>query len=123
VPRDAAQAAGAGGRLTSRRGRPPRDGSPVARVGDVLTRVLGRLGLAADLDRWRVVNEWDAIVGAALAQHARAVRVEGDVLVVEADSSAALYHVKHFEKQMLANVQAHLRVGTIRNLRFEVRNA
>jgi len=109
--------------LTSRRGRPRRDGSSVARVGDVLTRVLGRLGLAADLDRWRVVNEWDSVVGASLAQHARAVRVEGDVLVIEADSSAALYHVKHYEKQMLANVQAHLRVGTIRNLRFEVRNA
>ena len=121
MPRDAAAAAGAGGSLTPRRGRPRRDGA-IARVGDVLPRVLGRLGLAADLDRWRMVNEWDAIVGAPLAQHARAVRVEGEVLVVEADSSAALFHVKHFETQMLANVQAHLRVGTIRNLRFEVRN-
>lgn len=120
MPRDAAQAAGAGGSLTPGRGRSP---GTAARVGDVLPRVLGRLGLAEDLDRWRMVNEWDAIVGAPLAQHARAVRVEGDTLVVEADSSAALYHVKHFEKQMLANVQAHLRVGTIRNLRFEVRNA
>ena len=121
MPRDAPASAGAGGRLTPRRGRPRRAGA-AARVGDVLSRVLGRLGLAEDLDRWRVVNEWSAVVGPPLAQHARAVRVEGDVLVVEADNSAALYHVKHFEKQMLANVQAHLRVGTIRTLRFEVRN-
>ena len=106
--------------MTQRRGRRGAGGPP-ARVGQALPRVLARLGLAEPLERWRAVNEWETIVGEPLARHARAVRVEDDVLVVEADSSAALYHVKHFEKQMLAHVRAHLRVGSIRALRFEVR--
>ena len=87
----------------------------------MLPRLLSRLDLAEDLDRWRVVNDWDTLVGSALARYAKAVRVEGDVLVVEADSSTALFHVKHFEKDLLARVQAHLRTGTIRSLRFDVR--
>ena len=92
-----------------------------ASVGDVLPRLLSRLGLAENLDRWRVVLDWDELVGPALARYAKAVRVEGDVLVVEAESSTALFHVKHFEKDLLARVQAHLRTGTIGALRFDVR--
>jgi predicted nucleic acid-binding Zn ribbon protein len=107
--------------LTARRGR--RKGGAATSVGDALSRVLTRLGLAEDLDRWRVVNDWDAIVGPSLARYARAVRVDGDVLVVEAESSPALFHVKHFEKDLLARVQGHLRVGTIRTLRFDVRRS
>ena len=107
--------------MTPRRGR--RAGGVATRVGDVLPRVLSRLGLAEDLDRWRAVNDWDVLVGSSLARYARAVRVEGDVLVVEAESSAALFHVKHFERDLLARVQAHLRVGTIKSLRFDVRRS
>ncbi len=107
--------------MTARRGR--RAGGVATRVGDVLPRVLARLGLAEDLDRWRAVVDWDALVGPSLARYTRAVRVEGDVLVVEAESSTALFHVKHFEKDLLARVQAHLRVGAIRSLRFDVRRS
>jgi predicted nucleic acid-binding Zn ribbon protein len=107
--------------VTARRRR--RAGGVAARVGDVLPRVLSRLGLAEDLDRWRAVVDWDRLVGPSLGRYAKAVRVEGDVLVVEAESSTALFHVKHFEKDLLARVQSHLRVGTIRSLRFDVRRS
>jgi len=122
VPDHAAPPPRTGDGLTARRGRGRRGGAARS-VGDVLPRVLARLGLAEDLDRWRVVDEWDAIVGPALARYARAVRVDGDVLVVEAESSPALFHVKHYEKDLLARVQGHLRVATIRTLRFDVRKS
>ena len=106
--------------MTARRRRA--GGVPTS-VGDVLPRVLARLGLAEDLERWRAVLDWDAIVGPSLARYAKAVRVEGDVLVVEAVSSTALFHVKHFENDLLAQVRSHLGAGAIRSLRFDVRRS
>jgi predicted nucleic acid-binding Zn ribbon protein len=105
--------------VSGRRGR--RSGGRAAPVGAVLPRVLARLGLAEDLDRWRAVNDWSAIAGDGLARYTHAVRVEGDVLVVEADNSSVLYEISHRKKDLLDRVRAHLTVGRIADVRFVLR--
>jgi len=103
--------------LTARRDR-RRGGSVAASVGDVLPRVLARLGLAEGLERWRAVNEWPAIVGPTLARYTQAVRVDGDVLVVEAEGSSVLYEMSHRKQDLLARVHEHLAGGKIADVRF-----
>ena len=67
----------------ARRRRPP------TRIGELIPEAASRLGLADELRRGRAIATFDAIVAElAPAAHGacRAVRVDGDALLVEADA-------------------------------------
>ena len=62
---------------------------PMARIGDLMPQTAARLGLEDELRRARFLATFDAIVAErAPAAHGacRAVKVEGETLVVEADA-------------------------------------
>jgi hypothetical protein len=62
---------------------------PMTRIGDLLPDAARRLGLEEELRRSRAIATFDAIVAERVpAAHGvcRAVRVDGDTLVVEADA-------------------------------------
>ncbi len=62
---------------------------PMSRIGDLMPRAAAKLGLADELRRARFLATFDAIIAElAPAAHGacRAVRVEGETLVVEADA-------------------------------------
>jgi hypothetical protein len=68
---------------------PRRRRRPMSRIGDLIPRAAARLGLEDELRRARFVATFDAIVAErAPAAHGacRALRVEGETLVVEADA-------------------------------------
>ena len=61
----------------------------MSRIGDLMPRTAARLGLEDELRRARFVSTFDAIVAErAPAAHGacRAVKVEGETLLVEADA-------------------------------------
>jgi hypothetical protein len=67
----------------------PRRRRPMSRIGDLMPQAASRLGLEDELRRARLVATFDAIVAElAPAAHGacRALRVEGETLVVEADA-------------------------------------
>jgi hypothetical protein len=67
----------------------PRRRRPMSRIGDLMPQAAARLGLEDELRRARFVSTFDAIVAErAPAAHGacRAVKVEGETLVVEADA-------------------------------------
>jgi predicted nucleic acid-binding Zn ribbon protein len=84
-------------------------------VGALVPGVLARLGLAEGVERWRAVLEWEAIVGESLALHSRAVRVDGDVLVVETDDP---YGLSHSKIGLLKLVREHIGADRISDLRL-----
>jgi predicted nucleic acid-binding Zn ribbon protein len=88
------------------------------RVGTLLSGALARLGLADGIERWRAVLEWDAIAGESLARHAKAVRVEGTTLVVEAEHSAVLYELSHRKAELLDRLHAHVGGERIKDVRL-----
>ena len=62
---------------------------PMSRIGELIPRAAARLGLEDELRRARFVATFDAIVAErAPAAHGacRALRIEGETLVVEADA-------------------------------------
>ncbi|MGH2900667.1 MAG: DciA family protein, partial [Solirubrobacteraceae bacterium] len=67
----------------------PRRRRPMSRIGDLMPQAAAHLGLQGELRRARLLATFDAIV-AELAPEAhgacRAVRVDGDTLLVEADA-------------------------------------
>ena len=67
----------------------PRRRRPMSRLGDLMPQAAARLGLEDELRRARFLATFDAIVAElAPAAHGacRAIRVEGETLVVEADA-------------------------------------
>ena len=67
----------------------PRRRRPMSRIGDLMPTAAARLGLEDELRRARFLATFDAIVAElAPAAHGacRAVRVEGETLVLEADA-------------------------------------
>lgn len=69
--------------------RPPGRRGPMRRIGDLMPAAAAGLGLEGELRKARFVATFDAIVAElAPAAHGacRAVRLDGDTLVVEADA-------------------------------------
>ena len=67
----------------------PRRRRPMSRIGDLMPHAAAHLGLEGELRRARLLATFDAIVAElAPAAHGacRALRVEGETLVVEADA-------------------------------------
>jgi hypothetical protein len=67
----------------------PRRRRPMSRIGELMPTAAARLGLADELRRARLLATFDAIVAErAPAAHGacRALRVEGETLLVEADA-------------------------------------
>jgi Dna[CI] antecedent, DciA len=67
----------------------PRRRRPMSRIGDLMPSAAAHLGLEDELRRARFVSTFDAIVAElAPAAHGacRALRVEGEALVIEADA-------------------------------------
>jgi hypothetical protein len=67
----------------------PRRRRPMSRIGQLIPEAAARLGLADELRRARLLATFDAIVAErAPAAHGacRALRIDGETLVVEADA-------------------------------------
>jgi hypothetical protein len=76
-------------RINERPDGPPRRRRPLSRIGDLMPQTAARLGLEDELRRARFLATFDTIVAElAPAAHGacRALRVEGETLVVEADA-------------------------------------
>jgi hypothetical protein len=67
----------------------PRRRRPMSRIGDLMPQAAARLGLEDELRRARLLSTFDAIVAELTpAAHGacRALRVDGEALLVEADA-------------------------------------
>lgn len=76
---------------------------PMSRIGDLIPEAAARLGLADELRRARAVATFDAIVAErAPAAHGacRALRVEGAVLIVEADAPIVAQELRLQARQL-----------------------
>lgn len=90
-------------------------------LGKVLECVLRDLGLSKKLSEQRAVTEWPAVVGERVAEHARAVRVDGGRLFVEVDSPVWAQELSLMKPKILAQVNALIGSDAIGNVLFRVR--
>ena len=97
---------------------------PMSRIGDLIPSAAARLGLADGLRRARAVATFDAIVAErAPAAHGacRAVRVEGDALVVEADAPIVAQELRLHGRELLEAFRAAPAGALVTELRVTVR--
>ena len=94
---------------------PPHADREPARVADVLPALLRKLGLEERLWMQILIRDWPAIVGEAVARHARPGRMDQKTLVVFVESSVWLNELKRYGKAaLLKNVQQVVGVARVK---------
>ena len=97
---------------------------PMSRIGDLIPEAAARLGLADELRRARAVATFDAIVAErAPAAHGacRAIRVDGEALLVEADAPIVAQELRLHARQLAEAFRAAPAGAPISELRVTVR--
>jgi hypothetical protein len=97
---------------------------PMSRIGDLIPSAAARLGLADELRRARAVATFDAIVAErAPAAHGacRALRIEGEALLVEADAPIVAQELRLHARQLVEAFRSAPAGGTVTELRVTVR--
>ena len=102
----------------------PRRRRPMARIGQLIPDAAARLGLADELRRARLLATFDAIVAElAPAAHGacRALRIDGEVLVVEADAPIVGQELLLYADDLAAAFRRAPGGAPVRQLRVTVR--
>lgn len=99
---------------------------PMSRIGDLIPDAAARLGLADELRRARATATFDAIVAErAPAAHGacRALRIDGTVLVVEADAPIVGQELRMHATELATAFRAAPAGAAITEIRVTIRRA
>lgn len=99
---------------------------PMSRIGDLIPAAAARLGLADELRRARLVATFDALVAERVpAAHGacRAVRVDGQTLLVEADAPIVAQELSLQSKTLVGAFRAAPGGAPVTELRVTVRTS
>lgn len=95
--------------------------NPAQPVKDVLAAVLGELKKRRDTPLVKIINNWENIVPANIAKHARPGALKNKVLYINVDSPAWLYELTLEHKDMfLAQAQKLAGKEIVQEVRFRV---
>ena len=89
-------------------------------LSGVLPRALKQLGLEEGLLGWRAVRDWERVVGARIARHARATSFREGVLKVEVEGSAWMHELGFLKRDLVQKVNRHLGRSLVRDVHFVV---
>jgi predicted nucleic acid-binding Zn ribbon protein len=103
--------------LPERKLRPDRWQAP----GDVLPKLMQRLGLRERLHETEVIDAWSKIVGDFIAAHSAPVALREGVLYVRVLQPALHYELEQISKsEILRKLKQRFGGKTIRDVRFRV---
>jgi predicted nucleic acid-binding Zn ribbon protein len=89
-------------------------------ISGVLSRVLRELGLEAELQGWRAVEEWPRLVGPRVSRHTRAVGFREGTLRVEVEGSAWMHELSFLKRDLIRGVNRYLGAELVRDVRFTI---
>ena len=92
-------------------------------IGDVLAAVIRDLGCGKKLKEQRAVVEWADIVGRQVAEHTRAVRVDGGRLFIEVDSSVWAQELSLMRRKIRREVNERVGNEAIEYVHFVLRGS
>lgn len=87
-------------------------------IGDALRAAISRSAVADELANYPLWTDWEAIVGAPIARHARPQRLRGDVLVVTVDGPDWIHELRFLAEDLRARMNARLGRTVVRDLYF-----
>jgi predicted nucleic acid-binding Zn ribbon protein len=91
------------------------------RIGDDLDALLRRAGGAGGVATAAVFNRWEETVGAAVASHARPLRLDGTTLVIGVDGPAYATQLRLLTPQLLTALRDLAGPGVVDSVEVRVR--
>jgi hypothetical protein len=98
----------------------PGDGPGPQPLGKALDRVMRGLGAPEASGVHLVFDRWAEVVGDALAERTKPLRIEGSRLVLAVDEPAMVTHVKFLQPELLARLEQLLGPGRVTSLDLRV---
>jgi predicted nucleic acid-binding Zn ribbon protein len=99
-------------------GSPPRDSRDPQPLGSAIAGLLRDQGWQAQAAVGSVFGRWPEIVGAEMAAHTKPDRLDGDELVVIADSTAWATQLRWLAKDLIRTLNAELGSGTVSKVKI-----
>ena len=90
------------------------------RVGDLLPRVLKGLGLEGKFEEGRLRAEWETVVGEAIADRSRPLRVRGKTLLVEVQNSTWMNEIQFHRNEIVRKVNREFPKLKIDEIRLQL---
>lgn len=104
------------GRYRRRRSRKS-DGAPTP-ISGLVGALLKKLGVAEQVERAAVFDEWEERVGERIAERARPVRINEGTLFVEVESSSWMMELQMMKRELMERLNAGRESGRIEKLVF-----
>jgi predicted nucleic acid-binding Zn ribbon protein len=95
----------------------PNSGRPQL-VGDLVSAVLERTGLAAKVEAATALTDWPELVGPQIAAVTRAQRLSGEVLFVAVANSAWMMELDLMKAELIRRINAGKRKGRVGQIVF-----
>ena len=87
-------------------------------LGGAIDELLKKHGWKDRIDRERVLVLWERLVGEVNAAHAKACRLEGNVLIVQTDSPVWSHTLRMMTTDLLRRLREAVPTVVIRDIRF-----
>lgn len=98
---------------------PLRKSDRCASVGELLQKVMPKLGLRDRLSEQQISGAWREVVGDFLAQHSLPVGVSGGVLTVQVVQPSVRYELdRTWKRDILTKLQQRFGKKVVREVRF-----
>jgi predicted nucleic acid-binding Zn ribbon protein len=88
------------------------------RVGGIIQGYLERLGFSARLGKQAAVLQWSEIAGPKIAEETKALRIDGDTLVVKVNRAAWRQQLTFLKSELLLRLELKLGKEVIKDIRF-----
>jgi predicted nucleic acid-binding Zn ribbon protein len=90
-------------------------------VGDILQKLMPRLGLGERLGEEQVKQAWSSIVGGFLASHASPSGLSAGILSIQVLQPSVRYELeRNWKNEILSKLQARFGKKVIREIRFRI---
>ena len=93
---------------------------PAKRVGDLLPRVLRGLGLEGQFEEGRLRAEWKSVVGEAIADRSRPLRVRGKTLLVEVRNNIWMNEIQFHRNEIVRKLNEEFPKLKIDEIRLQL---
>jgi len=90
----------------------------VEKMESVLENVLRKMGLRRRIEEYKVIEEWENIVGKVISEKVMPLGVERGRMVVQVQSSPWLMEMRMRKEEILKRIEERVGEGVIREIRF-----
>ena len=94
--------------------------SKPASLGTVLQQAVEASRIDVDLDAYRLWQQWDEVVGTAIAQNTRPEAIKGKLLLVKVSSAPWMQQLQFLKPELIEKLNQTLGKELVEDIRFQI---